>query len=62
MSTNWCKDLSQPLKYNSLTRHEAPELAKMQTASDVAVRQILPLELAHETAPHGGEIVSLSNI
>ena len=50
MSTNWCKALSQPLKYNSLTPHEALDLAKMQAASDVAVRQVLPLELEHETA------------
>ena len=30
--------LSQPLKYSSLTPHEAPELAKLQAESYVGVR------------------------
>ena len=48
MCTIWCKSLFQPLKFNSLTSHGAPELAKLQVALYVGVR--LPLELAHETA------------
>ena len=38
MCTGWCKSLSQPLKYSSLTPHEAPELAKLQAESYVGVR------------------------
>ena len=38
MCTVWCKSLSQPLKYSSLTPHEAPELAKLQAESYVGVR------------------------
>ena len=38
LCTDWCKSLSQPLKCNSLTPHEAPELAKLQTESYVGVR------------------------
>ena len=40
MCTIWCKSLSQPLKCNSLTPHEASELAKLQTESYVEVRYI----------------------
>ena len=38
MCTIWRKSLSQPLKFSSLTPHEAPDLAKMQAESYVAVR------------------------
>ena len=38
MCTVWCKSLSQPLKYSSLTPHEVPELAKLQSESYVGVR------------------------
>ena len=50
MCTDWCKILSQPLKCISLTPHEAPKLAKLQTKSYVGDRRKLPLESAHETA------------
>ena len=38
MCTVWCKSLSQPLKYSSLTPHEAPELTELQAESYVGVR------------------------
>ena len=37
MCTNWYKSLSQPLKCDSLTPTEAPELARLQAASYVGV-------------------------
>ena len=37
MCTMWRKSLSQPLKCNSFTPHEASELAKLQAESYVGV-------------------------
>ena len=38
MCIDWCKSLSQPLKWISLTPHEAPEVDKLQVASYVGAR------------------------
>ena len=43
------QSLSQPTKYIPLTVHKAPELTKLQAASNVGVRYTWPLELARET-------------
>ena len=43
------QSLSQPTKYIPLTVHKAPELTKLQVASNVGVRYTSPLELARET-------------
>ena len=43
------QSLSQPTKYIPLTVHKAPELTKLQAASNVGIRYTWPLELARET-------------
>ena len=45
------QSLSQPTKYIPLTVHKAPELTKLQAASNVGVTYTWPLELARETEP-----------
>ena len=38
MCTNWCINLSQQFKCNSLMPHKTPELTKLQAASYVGVQ------------------------